>query len=196
MAKTNQNSDPRTEPMDVSGDDALGLIAAWQGIYHVMRGRVDSFDVTDDGIVARNFTMGADLNVTPEQVITDVNRRDRRTQLWPAILWINGQEPAHFANANELTQFGVAYFKGDSESGTTGTQKYYRDAAAVYKNSQNFATRKRGPKPSRINLKELSSLDLSTLTNAGVSPADLDHLIEVAQAAKASQATAAVSTES
>lgn len=195
MAKSNQNSDPRTDPIDVSGEDALGLIAAWPGIFHVMRGRVQSFDVNEDGIVARGFTMGADLNVTPEQVISDVNRRDRRTQLWPAILWINGQEPPHFANANELTQFGVAYFKGGSENGTTGTQKYYRDAAATYKASQNFATRKRGPKPSRINLKELSSLDLSTLTNAGVSQADLDHLIEVAEAAKA-QATAVVSTES
>jgi hypothetical protein len=157
---------------------------------------VNSFTVTPDGIVAEGFTMGSDLGVEPQTVIDDVNRRDRRTQLWPAILWVNGQEPEHFANANEITQFGVAYFKGGSDSGTTGTQKYFRDAASTYKNSRNFETRKRGPKPSRINLKELSSLDLSTLQNAGVSAEDLDHLIAVAEAAKASQATAAVGSES
>lgn len=195
MAKTNSTS-KRSEPMDVMFPQSLGVIAAWPGIFHVLGGQAENFEITPEGINIRGLTMTTDFGVNPETVVEDVNRRDRRTQLWPNILYINGTEPPHFPLANDVTLFGVQYFKGGADSGSTGTPKYWRDAVAAYKASRpDISSRKRGPKQTRINLKDLTNLDPNVLQVADID--GLEHLAELVQSQlETRQANAAVETTS
>jgi hypothetical protein len=176
--------------MDVSPEQSSGLIAAWQGVYHLFNGRVDSWEVTPDGLVAHGFTV--DGNYDPEVVLRDVNRKDRRTQLFPAINYINGQEPDGFATPQDLTTYATQYFRGSQDEGTTRSPKYLLGAMASYRTNVGIGGR-RGPKPKAISLKNLGSVD--PLIFKDINPADLNSFKEILNTAIKSQAEAAIAAE-
>lgn len=193
MAKSNQSAN-RTESIDVGPDQSPGVLAAWQGLYHALGARFEGYDVTDDGIVLRGVSFSNDVGASPETIIGHVNSKGRRVPLFPTINYLNGAAPAPFNTAQEMTVFGVQNFRGTSDDGATKVPKYVRDAFTRLKAAQGISGR-RGPKPRTLNLKNLASLDASTLKNAGVSAEDIQHLIAVANEVAASQVAAEVATE-
>lgn len=175
-------STSRTDPFDVDPSRSLGLAAAFDGIYHLFGGRVESWNVTEDGLIAQGFSVLDSYD--PERILNDVNSHVRRAQLWPTVKWIMGMTPADFESAQDITTFMVQFFKGADESGTSKSPAYVRNAAAAYKASRGGTfTQKRGPKPKSISLKNLADVNESVLVNAGVSAEDIQHLIEIAQKA-------------
>lgn len=190
MAKSNQTP-ARTEPIDVAWPEAAGVLAAWQGLYHAFGARIDGYDVADDGIVIKGLTFSGDIGVQPSTIISNVNSKGRRVPLFPTIQYLNGAAPAPFANAQEMTVFGVQNFRGSVEDGSTRVPKYVRDAFSRLKAEMGISGR-RGPKPRTINLKNISQLDASTLKAANVSSEDLLHLAELAREVAASQGQAEV----
>jgi hypothetical protein len=171
---------PRTKPINVGPDKTNGLLAAWDGIYHLFGGRVESWDITPEGIVAQGFSVDSQYN--PDTILTDINRRDRRPLLFPTILWIQGIEPALFESNQSITTFMVQYFKGSVEEGTSRSPLYVRQAAGAYKERTGTKV-KRGPKPKTLQFKNLNEVSAETLIAAGISKESLAHLLEVAQTA-------------
>jgi hypothetical protein len=179
--------------MDVGPDLSPGLIAAWDGIYHFFGGRgIENWELTPDGIVISGFTVNAKYD--PERILRDVNRKDRRTQLFPAISWLMGNEPAPFTTPQQITQHTVQYYKGSVEEGTTRAAKYVKDAVNEYRTRTGNAAARRGPKPKSIPLKGLASIDASLFRE--VSSSDLEHLQAVLAEVQASQASATVEASS
>lgn len=193
MAKSNQTAN-RTEPMDISPAESAGVLAAWQGLYHAFGARFEGYDIVPEGIVLKGLSFDGEAGAKPETIIGHVNSKGRRVPLFPTINYLNGEAPAPFTTAQEMTVFGVQNFRGTVEDGSTRVPKYVRDAFSRLKAAQGISGR-RGPKPRTLNLKNLSSLDAGTLRNAGVSPEDIQHLIAVANEVAASQAAAEVATE-
>jgi hypothetical protein len=188
MAKSNQ-TETRTAAIDIAPPESVGVLAAWQGLYWAFKGRFEGYDMTPEGIVLKGVTFDGGTNV--ENLIRDVNRKNRRVPLYPTINYLNGHEPEGFATAQEMTVFGVGNFRGAEGEGSTRVPKYVREAFSRLKVAQGISGR-RGPKPRSINLKNLSSLDASTLKSAGVTPEDIQHLISVANEVAASQSAAEV----
>lgn len=181
----NSKADNRSTPVDVAPPESLGVIAAWQGLYHAFGARFEGVDVSEDGLVIRGFSTDGQYN--PETLIRDVNVKNRRVQLFPTILWINGVEPEPFTTPQEMTAWQVNNFKGSVDEGSTRTPKYARDAFSALKASMGIAS-KRGPKPKTINLKNLDNFDASVLRAAGVPQEDLQKLIAIAQSVVDEQA--------
>lgn len=190
MAKSNQAAS-RTDAIDVAPPESAGVLAAWQGLYHALGARFESYDITPDGIVLKGLTFAGDAGAAPSTIIGHVNSKGRRVPLFPTINYLNGETPAPFTTAQEMTVFGVQNFRGSVEEGSTRVPKYVRDAFNRLKASMGISGR-RGPKPRSINLKNLSELNASTLKNAGVSLEDIQHLIAVAEEVASSQAAAEV----
>lgn len=191
MAKNSQTNG-RSTAIDVGGDDALGVMAAWQGLYHAFGARFESVDVTPDGLVI--YGLSTTDQYDPDKIVSDLNTSNRRVPLFPTIFYIQGGEPAPFNTAQEMTAWTVQNFRGSVEKDSTRTPKYVRDAFNDIKRELGIGG-KRGPKPKTINLKNLQTLDASVLRNAGVSKDDLAALVAVAQSvideASAAEATTA-----
>lgn len=182
MAK---NTAPTTSaPITVGMPQSLGVLAAWPAIYHLFGGRFESAEITaENGLVISGLTMTTNFGVNPETVVEDVNRRERRTQLLPSYLWLDGSAPDHFATANDITQIGVAYFGGDKESGATRQREYFREAAKAYKATRpELSGGRRGPKARKLDLKNLGNVDPSIFQNAHVERADAEALVAAAMA--------------
>ncbi len=177
----------RTEPMNVSPDQSIGLLAAWDGINLILGGEVEGWEVTDEGIYALGFTLPADFD--PEVILESVNRKERRVSLFPAINWLNGATPAPFTTPQEVQAYLTQYFSGSTGDGSSRVAKNIRDAAKAYRKATMGVSRP-GPKPQI--LKKLASLDASQLKEASVD--DLDHFEELIRQARASQATAEIVT--
>lgn len=149
----------RTEPMNIAPAETDGLMAAWQGVYHILGGRVESWEVIPgEGVAANGFTLPAEYDA--ETVLTDVSRFPRRVQLLPTIDWINGVEPAHFENPAAVQAYLTQYFKGSTGDGSTRAAKYIRDAAKAYR-AANMNVNKPGPRPQFF--KKLANIDVSQL---------------------------------
>lgn len=172
----------RTEPIDVAGQNALGLASAYAGLYHLFDARVESWDVTTDGLVAHNFTV--DGKYDPERIIHDINLKDRRAPLFPAILSIVNPDvpPPAFENSLEITTFMVNFWKGSMGENSSKVPEYVRVAASDMKERNGTKVRK-GPKVRTINLKNVRDVNADTLRNAHLSPEDIQYLIDQAQAA-------------
>jgi len=181
MAKNSQSN--RTAPIDVAAPDSTGVIAAWQGLYHAFGARFESVAATVEGLLITGLTFDAQYDA--ETVIRDVNVKGRRVQLFPTILWINGEAPEAFVDAQEMTTWQVANYRGTVEGGATRTPEYVRKAFAALKASMGIAS-KRGPKPKTINLKKMGNFNADVLRNAKVSSEDLALLIAAATEAQAS----------
>jgi len=197
MAKNSATSAPtRTDPIDVGPDRAQALAAAYDGIYHLFGGRVESWLTTEDGLIANGFTV--DGKYDPESILSAVAAHVRRAPLMPTLKWINGMEPDHFSNSQAVTTFTVQYYKGTDGEGSSKVPEWVRKAAQEYKEGRENFYQKRGPKPKAIQFKNLSEVNPEVLINAGVEVTDLQHLIEVATAAmeskKASDAAEAAAT--
>jgi hypothetical protein len=171
--------------MNVAPDRAEALAAAFDGIYHIFGGRVESWGTNEDGLFANGLTV--DGRFDPEMILNAITSHVRRAPLMPTLRWINGEAPADFANSQAVTTFTVQYFKNANDS---KVPEWVRAAAQEYKNGREGFYQRRGPKPRAIQLKDISSVNVGTLTAAGVNIADLEHLVQVAQEAlAASRAT-------
>jgi len=186
---TVEDSVAMTDAITVSPEQTVGLIGAWDGVYTILGGRVDSWEITPDGVFAHGFTVPSQFN--PETILTDVNRTGHRVSLFPAINWLNGDVPAPFATPLDVQAWMTQYFKGSAGEGSTKVAEYVRKAAKAYR-SETMGTARPGPKP-KI-LKALASLDVSQLKDIDIS--DLDHIEDVLRAVRASQATNSAETVS
>lgn len=185
MAKTKETP-ARTEPVDLGGQDALGFAAAWQGLYHLFGARVESWDVNSDGLVAHGVTVDSKYDL--DQIVRDINTKDRRPQLFPAVLSIVNPdiEPPHFESNLDITTYMVNFWKGSMGENSTKVPEYVRNAASEYKERMGTKTR-RGPKPKSLNLRNVRELNVDTIKNADLSADDIDYLIQIATAAREAQ---------
>lgn len=176
------NAQERTEPIDVAGQDALGLASAYAGLYHLFDARVESWDVTTDGLVAHNFTVDSEYD--PELIVKHINLKNRRAPLFPAILSIINPNvaPPEFENALEVTTFMVNFWKGSMGEDSSKVPEYVRTAASRMKERNGTKVRK-GPKIRTLNLKNVKDFNVDTLKNAGISREDIEYLISVSQSA-------------
>ena len=168
-----KNSQPaRTEPIDIADTEetapASALLAAWQGIYWLFGGRVDSWEVTPAGVIAHGFSVEG--SYLPEKIIEDISHKARRVDFVSGYNAVLGNEPPKFNDSQEMTTYMVQNFKGSVEDGTSRTPAYVRNAASDYK-AANGLKKRRGP--SRKILR-LDALDETTLQ--GISPELLDQL--------------------
>jgi len=179
-----ETASDRTEPMDVAPALTEGLLAGWQGVYHLLGGRVESWEILpNEGIAAHGFTLDGQFDV--DTVLTDLNRYNRRVQLFPTIDWINGAEPAPFENPTDVQAYLTQYFKGSTGDGSTKAAKYIRDAAKVYRTA-NMNVNKPGPRPQA--LKKLASIDVNSLREIDISAEEVEKL-EAIMAAVRSRAS-------
>lgn len=181
-SETVDETPARSEPIDVAGQNALGLASAYWGLYHIFDARVESWDVTADGLVAHNFTV--DGKYDPEQIVTDINIKDRRAPLFPAILSIVNPDvaPTGFKDSAEITTFMVNFWKGSMGEDSSRVPEYVRTAASDMKERNGTKVRK-GPKVRTVNLKNVRDVNADTFRNANVTREDIEYLIEQAQAA-------------
>ena len=184
-ASTNGQGDSnRSAPMTVGIENGAGnaVLAAWQGIYHLFGGR-GTFTITLDGVIVENFTV--DAKYDPAQIVADISHRNRRLDLVPTYLWVQGQAPEPFADAKEMTAFMVQYFRGSVEEGSSRAPRYVRDAVANFK-TENSLAKRRGPRKKIYRLENLSEIDETSLV--GVNPEALAALRATIEKALASQA--------
>lgn len=178
----------RSENISVGGSGANALMAAWQGIYHLFGGTVESWTITEDGLAAEGFSVALPYN--PEQIVSDISHRDRQVPFFPSYNYFNGEEPAPFTDKAQVTQWLTQFMRGSVEEGTARAPAYARDAATSYKVANSLA-RKKG-RPRKIirldNLDEVTPDMLEKLT-----PDALANLANIIEQAKASQAAATVS---
>jgi hypothetical protein len=184
MAKGNGTAkagNGRTAPIDVAGQNALGLAAAFWGLQHLFDAKVSGWDVTPEGIVAHDFTVAEPYSA--EQIVHDINLKDRRAPLFPAIFSIMDPQaaPRPFESNLEITTFMVNFWKGSMGEDSSKVPEYVRTAASNYKERTGTKT-KRGPKTRTINLKNVKDLNPDVLRNAKLSREDIEYLIKTASA--------------
>jgi hypothetical protein len=184
-ATNGQAENTRSATITVGVENGAGnaVLAAWQGIYHLFGGR-GNFEITPDGVIVNDFSV--DGKYDPEQIAKDISHRNRRLDLVPTYLWVQGMEPEPFADAKEMTQFMVQYFRGSVEEGSSRSPKYVRDAVATFKASHNLA-KKRGPRKKIFRVDNLSEIDENTLV--GVNASELSKLRDAIEKALATAAT-------
>lgn len=182
MAK--KNTPDTSTPMDVIGSEAQALAAGYDGLYHLFGARVENWEIVDDVLVARNFTVDGQYN--PETIITDISRKNRRAPLWPTLNWILDPNfvPAPFENSLAVTTFMVQFFKGSTGENNSRSAEYVKAAAAAYKDRTGTRVR-RGPKSKTIQLKNIRDFNADKLAAAGLSRDDLSYLAEMATTALA-----------
>lgn len=184
----------RTEPIDVTdSNQALSLLAAWQGVYNFFKGRVLKWiqDPDTGNVSAMGFTVDAQYD--PQRILSDISGRDRRIDFPTALRYFNGVEPDPYENPNDMTNFTVNFTKGSVEGGTAKTPQYVRDAVTRYKAEIGLKSR-RGRKRTILRLDDINSLDADALI--GTDPEQLDRLIALAQQARATKAEPAAATPS
>lgn len=191
MAKATQTENARSATITVGPENGAGnaVLAAWQGIYHLFGGR-GNFEITTDGVIVNDFSV--DGRYDPEQIVKDISHRNRRLDLVPTYLWVQGQEPEAFTDAKEMTQYMVQYFRGSVEEGSSRAPKYVRDAVANFKAAHNLA-KKRGPRKKIFRVDNLSEIDETSLV--GVNASELAKLKDAIEKALASAPATPVAEE-
>lgn len=178
-----ENTQERSESIDVGPEQGGNLLAAWRGVFHLLGGRAEFELVTGQGIVARNFSVNAKYN--PNSVVRDVSGRDRRVDLIDSLPVLQGQEPPAFTEALEMTKWMQQYFRKPGEDGKS--PQYIKDAIAEYKAANGFPGRRGRPKKI-VRIENLATLDPSIL--AQLKGAELDSLVEVINKARGLQSAA------
>jgi len=187
-----ETASARTESMDVAPALTEGLLAAWQGVYHLLGGRVESWEIIpNEGVAAHGFTLNGEYD--PDTILTDLNRYNRRVQLFPTIDWLNGAEPAPFESPTAVQAYLTQYFKGSTGDGSTKAAKYIRDAAKAYRVA-NMHVNKPGPRPQVF--KKLASIDVNDLREVEISDDDVEKIeaILAALRSKVSETSTAEAT--
>ena len=166
-------------PVNYGPDKGSAILAAWQGLYHLFGAR-GTFRVTEDGVFVDNLYCDPQFNL--DQIVTDISKHNRRLELVPTYFWVQGQEPAYFADVAAITAFMVQYFRGSVEDGTSKTPAYLKDAVANSKATHNLL-KKRGPRRKVFRLDALDDIDETALKN--ISPESLARLRDAVNAATA-----------
>lgn len=142
-----------SEPMNLDPEQSKAALAAWRGLYHFFGARVSDWVIADDGVIAEGFTVNGQYD--PTRLLNDISRRNRRVELFPAIKYLNGEEPEPFTDSQDMTNFMVSYFKGSVEENTSKSPEYVRSAVKAYKVEHNLKTR-RGPRKKVIRLDSIT----------------------------------------
>lgn len=136
------------------------ITAAYRGLYWLFDARVERFEVTPDGITVHGLTVGDTYDV--DTIINDIFRRGDKTvqprlNFFDTFGIVNGEIPAAFVNADQLTAWMVRYMKGGSRS-----PKYVKDAIQAYKEAQGIAVHRGRPRKV-VRITEIGQLDTSAL---------------------------------
>jgi hypothetical protein len=162
---------PRSEAVTVGPTEGgNSVLAAWQGLVHLFGAQVERFDVTPEGVVAVNLSF--DANVPHEQIVSDLFKRGdtvvtRRLDLIPTYFWAQGETPADFADAGEMTAWMVQYFKGAGEGDGSRSPEYVKQAIADHKKETGIAA-PRGRKRKIVRLDALDDIKPESLVGVDV----------------------------
>lgn len=167
MAKTTttaevQATTGRSASINLNEFQGRSALAAWKMLHHLYGAQVESWNPTASGVEATGFSVFE--NFDPETIIKDISSRTRRLDLLETLPYLNGQAPAPYANAEEITADTVQFYKGAVEEGSAKSPAYVKGAVASYK-AANALAKKRGPKAKTIRLDKLDDLDESILSN-------------------------------
>jgi hypothetical protein len=179
--ETTTVSDNRTESQDFGPDNGgANIAAAWQGLVHLFDAKVDRWDVTLDGVYAIGLTFDASKVPATETVLHDISYRgdkavNRDLLLVPTYFWMNGETPAEFEDAGEMTAWMAKFFRGAGEGENNRSPQYVKDAISAYKTAKGIASR-RGRPPKKIEIEALGSLNDAML--AQVPDGELEKLRE------------------
>lgn len=172
VEETTVVTDNRTEPQDFGPDSgAANIAAAWQGLVHLFDAKVDRWDVTSDGVYAIGLTFDNKKVPSTETVLHDISYRgdkvvNRDLLLVPTYFWMNGEAPAEFEDAGEMTAWMAKFFRGAGEGDTNRSPQYVKDAISAYKTARGIASR-RGRPPKKIDIESLGSIDEAILAQIG-----------------------------
>ena len=168
-----------TTPQDFGPETGSNnILAAWQGLYHLLGARVERWDVTADGVFAIGLTFDAALVPDTDTVIKDISYRgdkfvNRTVELLPAYFDLQGQVPAVFEDAGAMTQWMAKFFRGAGEGETNRSPQYVKDGISKNKSARGLAAR-RGRPPKKIEIEAIGSIDESVL--AQVNHEELERL--------------------
>ena len=168
-----------TTPQDFGPETGSNnILAAWQGLYHLLGARVERWDVTADGVFAIGLTFDAALVPDTDTVIKDISYRgdkfvNRSVELLPAYFDLQGQVPAVFEDAGAMTQWMAKFFRGAGEGDTNRSPQYVKDGISKNKSARGLAAR-RGRPPKKIEIEAIGSIDESVL--AQVNHEELERL--------------------
>lgn len=189
MARTPSNRTPAT---DVAGDQAMSLLANWKLVHNIFGGRAGTWEVSESGIVAHDFTMGNEYTDS-ETLLADISHQNKRPSIFPSYFYLQGGEPEAYSGENAARDIStdlVQAFKGAVSENSSQAPVYARSAAAAYKAANSLGGKRGRPATPKINLNDIDSLEVDAL--AGVSPDELDKLIAIVSQARANQASATV----
>lgn len=163
----------RTDPIDVGPDRGGNVLAAWQGLYHLLHAQFDEITVVPgEGVVIKGLTF-ADGDVDPQDILEDISGRTRRVDFVDAYpIVAMGQEPPLFATSLELTKWMQQYFRKPGEDGKS--PDYVKRGIATYKKEHGFPPRKGRPKKV-VRIDEIGHLDPALLE--GVNMQELEKLL-------------------
>lgn len=187
----------RTDPQDFGPDNgAHNIAAAWQGLYHLLGAQVERFDVTADGVIAVGLTFDSAKVPDVDTVVHDISYRgdkfvNRDLPLVPTYFWMNGEAPAEFEDAGEMTAWMAKFFRGAGEGDSNRSPQYVKDAISAYKTARGIAAR-RGRPPKKIDIETLGSIDDAILNQ--VPAGELEKLQETLARLLANRAEAAAET--
>jgi hypothetical protein len=155
----------RTTPQDFGPDNGgRNVVAGWQGLVNLFGAQADSLVVNADGAFANGVTFNADSIPDVETLIHDISYRGdkavtRDLPLYPTYLWLNGETPAPFEDAGEMTLWMSKFFRGAAgENESNRSPQYVKDAITAYKTRLGISTR-RGRPPTKISIENLGSID-------------------------------------
>lgn len=190
-------NDTRTAPQDFGPDNGShNIAAAWQGLVHLFDAQVERFDVSSDGVYAIGLTFDSTKVPDTDTVIHDISYRgdkfvNRDLPLVPTYFWMNGETPAEFEDAGEMTAWMAKFFRGAGEGDTNRSPQYVKDAISNYKTARGIAAR-RGRPPKKIDIEALGSIDESILSQIPEGElAKLEATLARIRAAQAEAVTAA-----
>src|SRR4029079_15794058 len=112
----------------------------WRMLFHLYGAKVENWEIVPEGVIAHGFSVFG--NVDPNQVIKDISGRTRRLDLITTFPWMNGQAPAPYADASEITADTVQFYKGAVEEGSAKTPGYVKTAVASYKSANSLAKKR------------------------------------------------------
>lgn len=157
----------RSASINLNEFQGRSALAAWRMLVHLYGAQVESWGTpNENGIPATGFSVYENLD--PETIIKDISSRTRRLDFLTVSSWVNGQVPAPYADASEITADTVQFYKGAVEEGSAKAPPYVKGAVANFK-AANALSKKRGPKPKTIRLDKLDDLDESILSNMDAS---------------------------
>lgn len=149
-------------------DGGNTILAAWDFLYWVFGARVERFDPTPEGIYAVNFRVREGYD--PRQIVADMHpEKDRRIELIPTYLWVQGEEPEKLTDSQAMTQTLTQFFRSDDGSGSRSPD-YAKKAIQEYKREQGIEKpRGRQPGTRTVKIEQLGSLNEAQLADV---PAD------------------------